>query len=40
VVTNHSAIDYGAVAREASLIFDTRDAFGAAGVSDPKVTRL
>jgi UDP-N-acetyl-D-glucosamine dehydrogenase len=40
VVTNHSSIDYAAVAREASLIFDSRDAFAAAGVHDPKVTRL
>jgi UDP-N-acetyl-D-glucosamine dehydrogenase len=40
VVTNHSAIDYAAVAREASLIFDSRDAFASAGVHDPKVTRL
>jgi hypothetical protein len=28
------------VAREASLIFDSRDAFASAGVHDPKVTRL
>ena len=40
VVTNHSSIDYPAVAREASLIFDSRDAFASAGVHDPKVTRL
>ncbi len=40
VVTNHSSIDYPAVAREASLIFDSRDAFASAGVQDPKVTRL
>jgi UDP-N-acetyl-D-glucosamine dehydrogenase len=40
VVTNHSSIDYAAVAREASLIFDSRDAFASAGVHDPKVARL
>ena len=40
VVTNHTAIDYVAVAREAALIFDSRDALAAAGVHDPKVTRL
>jgi UDP-N-acetyl-D-glucosamine dehydrogenase len=40
VVTNHSAIDYAAVAREARLIFDSRDALASAGVRDPKVTRL
>jgi UDP-N-acetyl-D-glucosamine dehydrogenase len=40
VVTNHSSTDYAAVARAATLIFDSRDAFASAGVHDPKVTRL
>ncbi len=40
VVTNHTSIDYVGVAREASLVFDSRDAFASAGVHDPKVTRL
>jgi UDP-N-acetyl-D-glucosamine dehydrogenase len=40
VVTNHSAIDYGAVAQRAKLVFDTRNALAAAGVHDPKVTTL
>jgi len=40
VVTDHSAIDYAAVARQASLIFDSRNALATAGVHDSKVTRL
>jgi UDP-N-acetyl-D-glucosamine dehydrogenase len=40
VVTDHTAIDYAAVARQAALIFDSRNALASAGVHDPKVTRL
>ncbi len=40
VVTDHASIDYPAIARAAHLIFDTRNAMGAAGVHDPKVVRL
>jgi len=35
VVTDHTAIDYAALARQAVLIFDSRNALAAAGVHDP-----
>ena len=38
IVTDHSGIDYRAVAAEASLIVDTRNALG--GVQSPKIVRL
>jgi UDP-N-acetyl-D-glucosamine dehydrogenase len=37
VVTDHRGVDYAAVAREARLVFDARNAVG---VRDPKVVRL
>ena len=40
IVTHHSAIDYRALAEASVLVFDTRNAVGAAGVRDPKVVRL
>ena len=40
IVTHHSAIDYRALAEASVLVFDTRNAVGAAGVRDPKVIRL
>jgi len=40
IVTHHSAIDYRALAEASVLVFDTRNAIGAAGVHDPKVIRL
>jgi UDP-N-acetyl-D-glucosamine dehydrogenase len=40
IVTNHHSIDYPALVRAARLIFDTRNAVGAAGILDPKVVRL
>jgi UDP-N-acetyl-D-glucosamine dehydrogenase len=40
VVTDHTAIDYAAVAQRAKLVFDSRNALAAAGVHDPKVTTL
>ena len=40
VVTNHTAIDYATLARQAALIFDSRNALAAAGVHDPKVKTL
>lgn len=40
VVTDHASIDYPAIARAARLVFDTRNAMGAAGVHDAKVVRL
>ena len=38
IVTDHSAVDYGAVVRHASLVVDSRNA--TAGVSSPHVVRL
>jgi UDP-N-acetyl-D-glucosamine dehydrogenase len=40
IVTHHRAIDYGALAEAAPLIFDTRNAMGAAGIRSSKVVRL
>jgi UDP-N-acetyl-D-glucosamine dehydrogenase len=40
IVTHHSSIDYRALVEAARLVFDTRNAVGAAGVRDPKVVRL
>ena len=40
IVTNHSGIDYPALANAASLIFDSRNALGAAGIRSTKVVRL
>lgn len=40
VVTNHTAVDYQGLVREARLIFDTRNALEAAGIKSPKVVRL
>jgi UDP-N-acetyl-D-glucosamine dehydrogenase len=40
IVTNHSGIDYPALANAASLIFDSRNAMGEAGIRSTKVVRL
>ncbi len=40
IVTNHSAYDYKVILENAALIVDTRNALGAAGRDNPKVTRL
>ncbi len=40
IVTNHSSYDYGAILEAAGLIVDTRNALGAAGRDNPKVSRL
>jgi UDP-N-acetyl-D-glucosamine dehydrogenase len=40
VITDHAAIDYKALAKASSLIFDSRNAFGAAGIEDSKIERL
>ncbi len=40
IITNHSRIDYRALAEAAPLIFDTRNAIGAAGAVSRKVVRL
>ena len=40
IVTNHSSYDYSAILEAASLVVDTRNAFGAAGRDNPKVSRL
>jgi UDP-N-acetyl-D-glucosamine dehydrogenase len=40
IVTNHSSYDYGAILEAAGLIVDTRNALGATGRDNPKVSRL
>jgi len=40
IVTNHSSYDYPAILESARLIVDSRNALGAAGKNNPKVTRL
>ena len=40
IVTNHSTYDYGAILEAASLIVDTRNALGATGRGNPKVSKL
>ncbi|HSR48597.1 MAG TPA: nucleotide sugar dehydrogenase [Anaerolineales bacterium] len=40
IITHHSAIDYRSLVDAASLIFDTRNAVGGAGIRSPKVLRL
>ena len=40
IITHHSSIDYRALAEASRLVFDTRNAVGAAGIRDSKVVRL
>ena len=40
IVTNHSSYDYPAILAAAGLVVDTRNALGAAGRDNPKVSRL
>lgn len=40
VVTNHASFDYPGLAGVSQLIFDSRDAFRAAGIRDAKIVRL
>lgn len=40
IVTNHKVYDYPAILQAAKFIFDTRNALGKAGKSNPKVVRL
>jgi UDP-N-acetyl-D-glucosamine dehydrogenase len=40
IVTNHKWYDYLALLESAKLIVDTRNALGAKGKNNPKVTRL
>jgi UDP-N-acetyl-D-glucosamine dehydrogenase len=40
IITHHSSIDYAALAEASTLVFDTRNAIGSAGIRDPKVIRL
>jgi UDP-N-acetyl-D-glucosamine dehydrogenase len=40
LVTDHANLDYTGVVQAARLVFDTRNAFRSAGISDPKVVRL
>ncbi len=40
VVTNHSAYDFKSILKEAKLIVDGRNAFGAEGKKSDKVVRL
>jgi len=40
VLTDHAGFDYASLAAEARLVFDTRNALGAAGIHSPTVMRL
>lgn len=40
IVTNHSSYDYPAILREATFIFDSRNALGKIATNSPKVVRL
>ena len=40
IITNHAAYDYDAILEAASLIVDTRNAFGVLGSHHPKIVRL
>jgi UDP-N-acetyl-D-mannosaminuronate dehydrogenase len=40
IVTDHAVTDYAGVAEEAGLVFDTRNATGAAGIHRPNVVVL
>lgn len=40
VVTDHAGFDYASLAAEAALVFDTRNALGAAGIEGPKIVRM
>ena len=40
ILTHHRGLDYAGLQQAAPLIFDTRNALGAAGLADPKVVRL
>ena len=40
IITDHHTVDYSAVADAANLVFDARNAMGAAGILDPKIVRL
>jgi UDP-N-acetyl-D-glucosamine dehydrogenase len=40
VITNHKAYPYAEILQRARLIVDTRNAFGAAGLSHPKIVKL
>jgi UDP-N-acetyl-D-glucosamine dehydrogenase len=40
IITDHEAVDYAALAEEAALIFDTRNALGDSGARNPRVVRL
>jgi UDP-N-acetyl-D-glucosamine dehydrogenase len=40
VITNHKVYNYAEILQRANLIVDTRNAFGAAGLSNPKIVKL
>ena len=40
VITNHKVYDYAEILQRAALIVDTRNAFGAAGLTNPKIVKL
>jgi UDP-N-acetyl-D-glucosamine dehydrogenase len=40
LITDHKDLDYGSIANNAKLIFDTRNAFQRLGYSDDKIVRL
>jgi UDP-N-acetyl-D-glucosamine dehydrogenase len=40
LITDHKDLDYATVAKQAKLIFDTRNAFQRLGYEDEKIVRL
>ncbi|MCJ7717967.1 MAG: hypothetical protein MUO54_15805 [Anaerolineales bacterium] len=40
IITNHSQYDYQQIHKKASCVMVARNALGAIGIDDPKVTRL
>jgi UDP-N-acetyl-D-glucosamine dehydrogenase len=40
IITDHACIDYQALAEAATFVFDSRNAMGAAGITDSKIVRL
>jgi UDP-N-acetyl-D-glucosamine dehydrogenase len=40
LVTDHDSLDYARIAREAKLVLDCRNAFGARGIAAPHVVKL
>jgi UDP-N-acetyl-D-glucosamine dehydrogenase len=40
ILTNHSNVDYELLLRHAPVVVDTRNQYGSAGISSPKIVGL